>query len=113
VAQARDHSTERLKHRSSILPGPFYRLALERADILVTHEASSTHRYGWQAIDDLARALGVQELYHGHQHDCLDYSAHGNGWSSGVTALDRHVGRQGIRLNPGHLRHLNRWLRVR
>lgn len=70
------YATERLKHRSTIFPQTYDRLIDQRADILVTHEAPSPHPYGWQAIDDLAQALGVQELYHGHQHDRPDYSAH-------------------------------------
>lgn len=70
------YATERLKHRSTIFPAVYDRLIDQCADVLVTHEAPSTHPYGWQAIDDLAQALGVQETYHGHQHDSLDYSAH-------------------------------------
>ena len=29
-----------------------------------------------QAIDDLARSLGVSKAFHGHHHDRLDYSSH-------------------------------------
>jgi len=39
-----------------------------RADILVTHEAPSSYRYGFQAIDELALAIGVNKIFHGHHH---------------------------------------------
>ena len=39
-----------------------------RADILVCHEAPSTHRYGFSAIDELAKAIGAKKLFHGHHH---------------------------------------------
>lgn len=67
-----------LKHRSTIFPDTYHALALERADILVTHEAPSCHHYGFHAIDELARAMGVRQAFHGHHHDSLDYRAH---WS--------------------------------
>jgi hypothetical protein len=46
-----------------------------RADILVTHEAPSCHRHGFDVIDQLACALRVKELFHGHHHETRDYSA--------------------------------------
>lgn len=70
------YATERLKHRSTIFPAVYDKLALQQADILVTHEAPSPHPYGWAAVDELAQALGVRESYHGHQHDSLNHSAH-------------------------------------
>lgn len=39
------------------------------ADILVTHEAPSCHPYGWSALDQLAREMGVIRAFHGHTHD--------------------------------------------
>ncbi|MCF7971151.1 MAG: metallophosphoesterase [Methylococcaceae bacterium] len=39
-----------------------------RADILVSHEAPSCHQYGFQVIDELAEALGVSKIFHGHHH---------------------------------------------
>lgn len=62
------------KHRSTIFPEDYLRLASQRADILVTHEAPSAHPYGFEAIDELARSLRVAKTFHGHHHDCLDYS---------------------------------------
>lgn len=81
-----------LKHRSSIFPADVERLARERAEVLVTHEAPSCHPNGFAAIDALARSLGADKSFHGHHHDSLDYSGQ---WDSlGVQA--RGVGFRGI-----------------
>lgn len=64
------------KHRSSIFPIDYAHLVGDRADILVTHEAPTSHPHGFDAIDELARSLGVSRLFHGHHHDRLDYTAH-------------------------------------
>ena len=61
------------QHHSSIFPAHYFNLPGQRADILVTHEAPSAHPYGLEAIDELARSLGVAKTFHGHHHDCLDY----------------------------------------
>lgn len=65
-------------HRSSIFQNTYYQLALEHAEILVTHEAPSCHPHGFEAIDELARSVGASVAFHGHQHDRLDYSCHGD-----------------------------------
>ena len=62
------------KHYSTIFPEDYFQLVAERADILVTHEAPSAHPHGFEAIDELARSLRVTKAFHGHHHDCLDYS---------------------------------------
>jgi predicted phosphodiesterase len=41
----------------------------QRADLLFTHEAPSCHRYGFAALDELAEAMGVKLLVHGHHHE--------------------------------------------
>ena len=64
-----------LRHRSTIFPVDYSQLAGERADVLVTHEAPSSHPHGFAAIDELARRLGVASSFHGHHHDRLDYRA--------------------------------------
>jgi predicted phosphodiesterase len=56
---------------SAIYPDEVQALSRKRADILVTHEAPSCHPHGWPAIDDLARAMRVARLFHGHTHDDL------------------------------------------
>lgn len=65
-----------LKHSSTIFPDDYDRLAARRADILVTHEAPSCHPHGFEAIDALARKMGVQSAFHGHHHDAIDYREH-------------------------------------
>jgi len=61
------------RHRSSIFPVDYFALGGKTADVLVTHEAPSVHRHGFDAIDELARSLKVSKTFHGHHHDCLDY----------------------------------------
>ncbi|WFU04563.1 metallophosphoesterase (plasmid) [Rhizobium sp. CB3171] len=62
-----------LRHRSTIFPEDFNALAGLEADILISHEAPSCHRYGHFEIDDLAEVLGAKVIFHGHQHE--DYRA--------------------------------------
>jgi hypothetical protein len=52
-----------------IYPDDVERLALQSADILVTHEAPSCHDHGFPVIDGLARSLQVVRAFHGQQHD--------------------------------------------
>jgi len=67
-----------LRHRSSIFPADYLQLFQSQpADILVTHEAPVAHPHGWQAIDELAKTLGVQLVVHGHHHQSVDYLAEG------------------------------------
>jgi predicted phosphodiesterase len=63
------------KHRSSIFPDAYHRLADQEADVLIVHEAPSCHPHGFAAIDLLAQAMGVHHVVHGHHHDALDYRA--------------------------------------
>lgn len=65
-----------LRYRSTIWPDNYHALAKQRADILVTHEAPSCHCHGFIEIDRLAKVMGVRQVFHGHHHDALDYSAH-------------------------------------
>lgn len=63
------------RHWSTIYPDTVDRLAALEADVLVTHEAPSCHPYGYALIDDLARAMRVKTVFHGHHHDRLNYTA--------------------------------------
>jgi len=56
------------KHESSIWPEDYNALAVERADILVLHEAPSCDMHGFSVLDDLAEKLGVRLIVHGHHH---------------------------------------------
>lgn len=62
-----------LKHRSTIFPSELRSLSQQRADVLVSHEAPCLHPYGKTALTDLALAMGVSRVFHGHHHDNLDY----------------------------------------
>ena len=53
---------------TSIWPEDYDALAGQQADILVTHEAPSSHSAGSAALDELARAMGVRLIIHGHHH---------------------------------------------
>ncbi len=57
-----------LWHRDTIFPEDFERLGRERFDVLVTHEAPSSHRHGFAVIDHLAVAAGARLIVHGHHH---------------------------------------------
>ena len=67
------HETQARTHRSTIFWDTYSRLRDQRADVLVTHEAPSVHPHGFAAIDELAKAMGVQATFHGHHHDSLNY----------------------------------------
>lgn len=52
------------------LPDPF---AGQAVDILITHEATGTHRRGFAALDQAAQHSGASLVLHGHLHE--DYDA--------------------------------------
>jgi predicted phosphodiesterase len=53
---------------TAIWPEDYDRLMTQRADILVTHEAPSSHPAGSATLDALARAMGARLIVHGHHH---------------------------------------------
>jgi hypothetical protein len=58
-----------LWHRDTIFPEDFDRLRETRFDVLVSHEAPSTHRHGFAEIDRLAGSCGARLIVHGHHHE--------------------------------------------
>lgn len=62
-----------LRQRASIYPDDYFSLAMETADILVTHEAPHFHRHGFKEITELAQHLSVQTAFHGHHHETHSY----------------------------------------
>ncbi|MCK5828956.1 MAG: metallophosphoesterase [Methylococcales bacterium] len=62
-----------LKFQSAIWPDEVASLKKLKADVLVTHEAPRSHRHGFIVIDQLAEAMGVKKVFHGHLHE--QYSA--------------------------------------
>ena len=56
------------RKRDAIFPADWERLADERADVLILHEAPESHPYGFRELGDLARSMGVRIVLHGHQH---------------------------------------------
>ena len=67
---------------AAIWPEDVETLALQQADILVTHEAPSSHPSGNAAIDALARTMGARTIVHGHHHVASHATAH-----DGLTVL--------------------------
>lgn len=63
-----------LRHRTSIFPSDFEALEEQHADILICHEAPKPHPTGFSVINQLARKMGVQHIFHGHHHDNFDYN---------------------------------------
>ena len=63
------HKAMPLKYKGAIWHDEFEALKALKADILVTHEAPGSHRHGFEAIGDLAVAMGVKNIFHGHLHE--------------------------------------------
>jgi Icc-related predicted phosphoesterase len=61
-----------LWHRDTLFPEDFDRLATMPCDVLVSHEAPSSHPHGHVAIDDLAAACGARLIVHGHHHQSYE-----------------------------------------
>lgn len=62
-----------LRHRSTIFPSTFDRLAAQRADILVTHEGPDHCHNGNPALTRLADQMKVRAAFHGHHHQNIAY----------------------------------------
>lgn len=62
--------------RIAIWPEDIAALSIQKADVLVTHEAPSSHPEGVGALDDLARAMGARLIVHGHHHITSHARAH-------------------------------------
>lgn len=87
------------RHSSTIFPATIEHLAQQRADVLVSHEAPAAHPHGFRAIDDLARAMGVSAVFHGHHHRDRTYPDGSEGYRAHA------VGLRGIRDLNGQAIH--------
>lgn len=63
------HTAMSLKYKGAIWYDEFEALKTLKADILVTHEAPGSHRHGFDVIGELAAAMGVKHIFHGHLHE--------------------------------------------
>lgn len=73
-------SGQRLTHKGTIFPDSYSQLAAMEADVLVTHEApggEGMHRFGFEAIGDLAELMGARRAFHGHHHEYVRYPLRG------------------------------------
>lgn len=60
------------KMQKAIWPEDYWHLADQNCDILITHEAPSSHRHGFDVIDDLAEHMGAKLIVHGHHHESYE-----------------------------------------
>jgi len=90
----------------AIWPEDAAALSGQQADILVTHEAPSSHPQGFTMIDDIARGLGARLIIHGHHH--VSYRARAaDGLQVQGVAAGSAVGLDGQAWWPGEP---DRWL---
>ena len=61
-----------LQARDAIFPEDVGALGRLRVDVLVTHEAPSSHRYGFVGIDRAAQACRARLVIHGHHHESIE-----------------------------------------
>jgi len=61
-----------LRHRDAVFPEDIDDLRGRRADVLVCHEAPTSHRHGFAALDKLAADISVRWVVHGHHHRSYD-----------------------------------------
>ncbi|WP_018875980.1 MULTISPECIES: metallophosphoesterase [unclassified Thioalkalivibrio] len=57
---------------AAIWPEDIEQLKTLGADLLITHEAPSTHRHGFPVLDEIARTMGATMIVHGHHHERYD-----------------------------------------
>ncbi len=67
-----------IRHRTSIFWSDYERLWDQSADILVLHDAPESHRHGFPELGDLAKAMGVRLIVHGHHHEAYTGRTAGN-----------------------------------
>ena len=58
--------------RATIFPEDHAALKCLKVDVLVTHEAPTSHRHGFIGIDDLAKDMKLRLIVHGHHHTTYD-----------------------------------------
>lgn len=97
--QDRWHGGPHRKHWSSIYPETYNVLASQSADVLVTHEAPGQHPHGFGVLDALARVMGVEASFHGHQHEDIDYPCD----PTKIGSRSYGVGLRGIRALSGQV----------
>lgn len=85
-----------LGQRDTIFPEDHEILAAQRADVLVCHEAPSSHRHGHGGLDGVAAAMGARLVVHGHHHQSYEASVGG----IRVRGVD---GREAFALSPREL----------
>ena len=80
---------------TAIWPEDVDMLAAQKADVLVTHDAPSSHPEGSLVLDNLGRAMGAGLIVHGHHHvtshaqatDGLRVLGVGDAWAVGMDGV--------------------------
>lgn len=90
------------RHRSTIFYSVYERLATNKANILITHEAPSMHGKGFAAIDKLAIRLGAKYIFHAHQHESKIY-APGSFFTARGLGLRGIIDLDGNIIEPAHV----------
>lgn len=98
---ARASDMPSLKKLGAIWPDQIEQLSKQRASILVTHEAPSSHRHGFSEIDALAVKLGVSLIVHGHHHEDLDSTVADGAIRVLGVGLRGITDQAGLRIVPG------------
>jgi predicted phosphodiesterase len=57
-----------LKHWTTIFPEDLYSNP-QPVDILLTHEAPSSHPHGFDVFDSFTKRVGAKWIFHGHHHE--------------------------------------------
>lgn len=77
-----------LSARAAIFPEDAAAVGKLRADVLVTHEAPTSHRHGFVGIDAVAVACRATFVVHGHHHDSYDRQLATGAWVKGLAKAE-------------------------
>ena len=77
-----------LAMRAAIFSEDIDALSNLHADVLVTHEAPSTHRRGFLGIDRAAAACRARLVVHGHHHETYDAHLPDGTWVRGLAKAE-------------------------
>jgi hypothetical protein len=81
LSSARAAASAHILGATAIWPEDFDTLASQKADVLVTHEAPSSHPAGVHVLDELARAMGAQITSQARARDGLRVLSVGDAWA--------------------------------
>lgn len=77
-----------LPTRATIFPEDAAAVGKLRADVLVTHEAPSSHRHGFVGIDAVATVCRAKLVVHGHHHESYGGRLLNGAWVKGLAKAE-------------------------